>query len=175
MKILRFASIALATLRRVSWRRPTRCPYCPSHDRPHWTRWGFYERYAEGSDRRIRIQRYLCKIVGRTLSLLPDSVLPYHFHTTARILRWLHALTRGGMGIRTLARRESVPRSTLRRLRARFLRVAPVLRLPEHPAALAPADFMAVLARTALDRLADLFVAWKEIEPKHSVVGMFAR
>ena len=51
----------------------------------------------------------------------------------------------------------------------------PNLRLPGHAAALGPAPFLRALREMTLGALALLFAGWKELEPKHSVVGIYAR
>jgi hypothetical protein len=175
MKAVLFASVALATLRAIAWREPSCCPYCPDVSDPHWIRWGFYPRWGETRKKRLQIQRYQCKITGGTFSLLPDSLLPYHYFTTAHILQWLHALIVEGVALSALALRKSVARSTLRHLKASFLDVVGKLRLPERPAALSPPAFLRALADMTTDALADLFAGWKEMDPKHSVVGFFPR
>ena len=39
---------------------------------------GNYRRYANANgDSEVTIQRFLCKFTGRTISILPDSMLPY--------------------------------------------------------------------------------------------------
>jgi hypothetical protein len=57
--------------------RPTHCPQCQAKHplKAH----GFYTRtlFDTGFDGAIRIRRYLCQACRRTVSLLPDFVLPY--------------------------------------------------------------------------------------------------
>jgi len=57
--------------------RPDRCPLCHAKDplRAH----GFYRRTLVDVqyDGSIRVRRYLCLLCKRTVSLLPDFVLPY--------------------------------------------------------------------------------------------------
>jgi transposase-like protein len=57
--------------------RPTQCPQCPAK-RP-LTAHGFYTRTLidAGFDGAIRVRRYLCQACRRTVSLLPEFVLPY--------------------------------------------------------------------------------------------------
>jgi hypothetical protein len=56
-------------------------PQCPFDHEDHagcLDRHGFYERYADTcGDQKVRIQRFYCRLVGRTLSVLPDHMLPY--------------------------------------------------------------------------------------------------
>lgn len=172
-----FASVLLSTLGAVAWPAPCRCPYCPDAPHPHWIKWGFYGRFAQKRKRqtaRVRVQRYRCKIVGRTFSLLADSLLPYQFFTAATILEWLYELLVRRVALAALARAQSVARTTLRNLRDRFLGVVPRLRLPDRPSALSPPEFLKRLAGVGKS-VVDLFRNWKELEPKHSVVGLYAR
>lgn len=175
MKRSLFASIALATLRTWAWRSPSRCPYCPGARDKHWIKWGFYERFAEASDAQIEIQRYRCKVTLRTFSLLPDSVLPYHFYTGTHILQWLHALFVQRQALNALARTEQIARGTLRYLKRCFLGAVGILRLPGRAAALKHPHFMRRLAKMGTRPVANLFRDWKELEPKHSVVGIYPR
>jgi transposase-like protein len=57
--------------------RPSYCPQCQA--RHPLTAHGFYTRTLIGVafDRIIRIRRYLCQSCKRTVSLLPEFVLPY--------------------------------------------------------------------------------------------------
>jgi hypothetical protein len=175
MKPSVFASVALSTLGAVAWREPSRCPYCPDATRAHWIRWGFYPRWAEGKRERVQIQRYRCKITGRTFSLLPDSLLPYRYFKTSRILGWLHAIFVKSVAVAVLARRESVARGTLRHLARSFLRVVPILRTPGRETAAAPGELLKLFAAMTDAALIALFAGWKEIEPKHSVTGIHRR
>jgi hypothetical protein len=169
---------------------PSRCPYCAADVPVHWIRWGSYERYAGDPDdasRRVAVPRYQCKFTERTFSLLPDDLLPYCSVRTPRVLSSLRALFVGkGEGtspvpLSTLARSVSIPRGTLRRLKRRFLRTVPLLRLPPRAGPLSPATFLAVLLGdgTSLEEapgsVLEVFRAWKEREPKHSIVGIYAR
>lgn len=165
---------------------PSRCPYCPADAPSHWTGWGSYERYAgdrRDRSRRVAIPRYRCKVSGRTFSLLPDGLLPYCGERTGFVLSSLHALFVQKVALSTLSRRACVARGTLRLLRARFLRAVGLLRLPvprqtglpRHEGALKAASFLEVLAAQAPRAIADLFRGWKECEPKHSIVGVYAR
>lgn len=170
-----FTSVALSTLRAVAWREPSVCPYCPTTPGGHWIRWGFYSRWGEGKKEPLDIQRYRCRITGRTFSLLPDSLLPYHHATTTHILQGLDALFVKAIPRSTLAREESIPRGTLWRWKSAFLEALPNLRLPGRVAALGPAEFLRGLRAMTLTALALLFAGWKELNPKHSVVGIYAR
>ena len=157
---------------------PSRCPYCPADAEPHWIGWGKYERYAgdpEDATLRVAVPRYRCKIVGRTFSLPPDNLLPYCSLRTALVLELLYALFVRRVGVNTLARASCLARGTLRCLKARFQRVVSVLRLPEYEGALSAAAFLEGLARKAPATVVALFRSWKEREPKHSIVGIYAR
>jgi transposase-like protein len=178
MNPLLFASIALATLRTVSWHEPSVCPFCPGNAAGHWIRWGGYKRYADNRDKKrglIRIQRFFCKIVHRTFSLLPDSLLPYRYFTTSRILRWLYAIVVKRAGASTIARRDRIARSSLRHIVTSFLKTVPSLRLPDRPAALDPPGFLTALADLGNRAVANLFRRWKELEPKQSILGFYPR
>lgn len=67
-------------IRRSSFPVEAPHPPCPfdHEDQPCLHRHGHYERYAqpEGSGK-TRIQRFLCKFTGKTVSVLPDTLLPY--------------------------------------------------------------------------------------------------
>ena len=67
-------------IRRTSFPVDAPQPPCPfdHEDLPCLHRHGYYERYAqpEGS-RKTRIQRFLCKFTGKTVSVLPEALLPY--------------------------------------------------------------------------------------------------
>lgn len=173
-----FASVAFSALRPRSWREPSRCPYCPIDAPKHWIGWGSYSRYAGDPDdpsRRTDIPRSLCKIVGRTFSLLPDCLLPRCGIRTAFVLAWLHALFVKDTALSTLAREIGASRSALRCLKVRFLCAVPKLRLPLCETALAPAVFLELLAGMGPAAVADVFADWKQREPKHSVLGFYQR
>ena len=57
--------------------RPANCPQCESKER--MVSHGFYSRTVEDLDVacEIRVRRYLCRTCQRTVSLLPEFVLPY--------------------------------------------------------------------------------------------------
>jgi len=145
---------------------------------PHWTRSGYYWRYAGDEadlSRKIAIARWQCKINRRTFSLLPDTLLPYCSRQTARVRAWLTVLCVEGVGVSTLARRVGVARGTLRGLLRRFRRVVSWLRLPSQEAALTPAGFLQRLTALQPPAMLGLFRQWKELEPKHSLVGIYRR
>jgi hypothetical protein len=123
----------------------------------------------------VAIPRYQCKIVARTFSLLPDALLPYCSVRTGRVLAWLQALYVEAAPLNRLAHQVEMARGTLRGLRARFQRALPQLRLPDQPAAWPPARFLEALRALDPSAIVALFRAWKECEPKHSVVGLHAR
>lgn len=178
MNFALFRSVALSTLRPCAWREPSRCPYCSGYAPQHWTQWGSYSRYAgdpEDPSKRVNIPRCRCKITLRTFSLLPDSLLPYCGIRTVFVLDWLYALLVRGACLNTLARHVGVARGTLRYLKARFLRVLPKLRLPRQEGALDAAAFLKVLTNMKSVAVADLFRDWKELEPKHSIAGIYLR
>jgi len=157
---------------------PCRCPYCPADAPPHWIGWGHYHRYAgdrADPSRKIAIDRWCCKVQGRTFSLLPDALLPYHSWRTAWILAWLQALWVQGLGLSTLARQAGVARGTLRHVAARFQRTVPQLRLPGQEGARPPAAFLQALVVRGPVAVAELFRQWKEREPKHCLCGFYRR
>lgn len=178
MKRFSFARALLLRLTVSACPPPSRCSYCPVDAAPHWTWHGNYQRYAgdpEDPCRKIAITRYWCKINERTFSLPPDSLLPYCGMRADFIVEYLSALLVEGVGLNTLARQMGVGRSSLRFLRARFLRVLPLLRLAGHEGALKAAAFLRALAATGTAAIVELFRNWKEQEPKHSIVGIYLR
>ena len=157
---------------------PWRCPHCPGDTPRHWIRWGYYERYAgdrEHPSNKVVVPRYRCKIVARTFSLLPHALLPYCSIRTGLVLAWLHVLHVEATPLSLLARQARVSRSALRRLSVGFRRARQALRLPAQPAALTGALFLEALAPLAATTVVPLFQAWKESEPKLSVVGIHRR
>jgi hypothetical protein len=61
-------------------------PACPKDPQQRVYRHGCYERYADcNSERRLRVERFLCPRCGRTLSVLPKSRLPYIALSTAMV------------------------------------------------------------------------------------------
>lgn len=161
---------------------PSRCPYCAADAPRHWIRWGSYERYAgdpDDSSRRIAVPRYQCKFTERTFSLLPDELLPYCSLRTPVVLSSLRVLYLEHRSLNELARSLALPRTTLRHLKARFLRTLPLLRLPPREGALGAEAFLEAVTCEGPGRsapsIAELFRTWKEREPKHSVVGIYAR
>ena len=157
---------------------PTRCPYCPARTPPHWIGWGCYERWAwdpEQPARKVVVPRYLCKLVGRTFSVLPHALLPYRGMRTGVILAWLHGLYVDGIPLSRLAQQIGVARGTLRSLGVAFERALPQLRLPRQRAARPPVTFLEALAQLAPTAVVPLFQQWKEREPKHCVVGIHSR
>lgn len=161
----------------ISARLPTSCPYCPGTLGCHWTMAATYPRYyghGRGSER-IRVQRYKCKIKCRTFSLLPDGLFPYHHPTSADILNWLEHLLIHEHGETATAQFFSVARITIKRVGIKFGKAVKILRLPGHDGVLAPAAFLRRLATLGADSVINLFAKWKQLEPKHSLVGMYPR
>lgn len=72
-------------------RRPTSCPLCGTRDR--LVAHGFYRRTLvdQGFDGNLRVRRYLCRACRRTVSLIPDFVLPYVRFSLNVIERFLKA------------------------------------------------------------------------------------
>lgn len=169
------ASLWRGILRSLETPEPTRCPYCPDRPEPHWISWASYSRWAQGRREKIDVPRHRCRFVKRTFSLLPDGLLPYHYHRTALILQTLRAVLVEEIPVARWARLRRLARSTVRRLRTQFEEVVGRLRLPDQEGALGPKDFLGRLFRFEALRLAEIFRGWKEMEPKHSVVGLYAR
>lgn len=139
-------------------------------------------RYAgdpEDPSRKAEVPRYRCKPTRRTFSLLPDELLPYYSLKTRIVLSSLDALIVRQIALSALSRRTSLPRGTLRRLKARYLRTVPILRLPSREGALGAEEFLRALSgdspEESIPAVLDLFRTWKEREPKHSIVGIYAR
>lgn len=153
---------------------PTCCPYCPNSTCCHWTKHASYERFGVGSER-IDVPRWWCKIVCRSFSLLPDALLPYQQRTTATILACLADGLLAEHGATATARTFSIPLITVRRIRSKFRKAVKILRLPGHAGALDPAAFLRSLFALGLDAIAELLAKWKQLEPKHSLVGMHPR
>lgn len=169
------ASFWRGVLRSLERPEPSRCPYCPDRPEPHWISWGCYSRWAQGRREKIDVARHQCRFVKRTFSLLPDGLLPYHYHRTALILRTFQALFIDGIPLARWARLRRLARTTVRHLRAQFEEVVDRLRLPGQEGFLGPKAFLARLFRFGANRIAEIFRDWKEMEPKHSVVGLYAR
>ena len=106
---------------------------------------------------------------------MPNGLLPYHYHRTAIILQTLQALFIEGIPLARWARLRHLCRTTVRHLREKFEEVVVRLRLPGQEGALGPKPFLSRLFRFEASRIAQIFRDWKEREPKHSVVGLYAR
>ena len=83
--------------------RPSSCPQCDSVQRlaPH----GFYSRTVVDVDLEwvIRVRRYLCRACRRTVSLLPEFVLPYLRFSTRLIGMFLKARLSGKQTLKAAA------------------------------------------------------------------------
>lgn len=169
------ASLWRGALRSLEMPEPSRCPYCPERPEPHWIKWATYPRWAQGRREQIDVPRYRCRFTGRTFSLLPDGLLPYHYPRSAVILRRLRSFFMDGIPLARWARIEGMARTTVRHLREKFEDVVGRLRLPSQEGALAPKAFLERLLGFGADGVAEIFRGWKELEPKHSVVGLYAR
>src|SRR5690606_35752845 len=75
-------------IRRASFPANLSQPQCPfDHEkRPCLQKHGYYERYSQlDGCGKTRIQRFLCKFTGKTLSILPDQFLPYRLVNVALV------------------------------------------------------------------------------------------
>jgi Domain of unknown function (DUF6431) len=84
--------------------RPGHCPQC--HAKQPLTAHGFYTRSLIDTafDGVIRVRRYLCQACRRTVSLLPEFILPYLRSSVMVIARFLAARLLGGQTIEAAAR-----------------------------------------------------------------------
>jgi hypothetical protein len=155
--------------------KPSRCPYCPDRPEPHWISWASYSRWAQGRRQKVDVPRHQCRLVKRTFSLLPDGLLPYHYPRTAVMLRTLHALFIDEIPLARWAELRGLARTTVRHLKEKFEETVGRLRLPDQEGALGAKAFLARLFQFGVNRIAEIFRNWKEMEPKHSVVGIYAR
>jgi hypothetical protein len=121
------------------------------------------------------VGRWRCPFAKRTFSLLPDGLLPYHYARAATILRNLRNLFVGETRATARAELSHGARTTLRRLKERAGTIIARLRLPGQEGVLSPATFLTRLEALGADRIAEIFRAWKELDPKHSIVGFYAR
>jgi hypothetical protein len=169
------ASLWIGVLRSLGMPEPTRCPYCPDRPERHWIHWGFYSRWAQGRRQKLDVPRHQCRFTERTFSVLPEGLHPYHYHRTALILRTLGALFIDGIPLSRWARLRRLCRTTVRHLKEKFEEAVGRLRLPGQEGALGPKAFLARLFRFGAEPVAAIFREWKELEPKHSVVGLYAR
>ena len=105
----------------------------------------------------------------------PDALLPYQRLTTASILRLLDHVIIEGVGTMKASETFLVPRTTLRRLLAKFRETVKILRLPGRAGALNAPEFLPRLFALGVDGIADLFADWKQFESKLSLVGSYPR
>ena len=84
--------------------RPDRCPLCRA--RACFLAHGFYYRTLVdvGFDGSIPVRRYLCRLCRRTVSLLPDFILPYLRHSILIIGLFLVSRVLAGRNLREAAR-----------------------------------------------------------------------
>jgi hypothetical protein len=170
-----FASADWTALATHNPREHSRCPYCPGRFDVHWTKSGFYHRWGQGRKERIRVQCYHCPFVDRWFSLLPDGLLPYRFRTAAWTLKTLEAIIVQEIPVSRWARLKAIARTTVRRVKADFERMVLLLRLPGQEGRLSPVDFLQALARQSVHAVQEIFVGWNELEPKQSILGIYAR
>lgn len=83
--------------------RPGSCPLCQARQelKPH----GFYSRTIVDLDFEsvLRIRRFLCRFCRRTVSLLPDGVLPYLRYSVGIIGRFVKARLKDGQTLKEAA------------------------------------------------------------------------
>jgi transposase-like protein len=127
--------------------RPGICPQCQASCplRAH----GFYRRTVSDVefDGSIRVRRYLCRLCRRTVSLLPEFVLPYVRFSVAVISLFLRARLLKGRSLSEAARTASQPHMPYQRGQfwiRRFQQQAPALctALAGLTAVLPAADFV---------------------------------
>ena len=84
--------------------RPAHCPQCESKQR--LVRHGFYKRTVADVDSEhvIRVRRYLCSACRRTVSLLPEFVLPYLRFAIVVIGMFLRARVVSGQTLKAAAK-----------------------------------------------------------------------
>ena len=89
--------------------RPGHCPQC--HAKQPLTAHGFYTRTLIDAsfDGVIRVRRYLCQACRRTVSLLPEFILPYLRSSVMVIALFLVARLLGGQTIEAAARSAPPP------------------------------------------------------------------
>ena len=136
--------------------RPVHCPQCEVQ-RP-LTGHGFYRRTLVDAafDGVIRVRRYLCRSCKRTVSLLPDFVLPWLRFSISVIALFLAARLLNGLTLVAAARAAAQPGMPYQRGQfwiRRFQKQAPALSLalvplvtPSHPRDPA-ADFVSIALR----------------------------
>ena len=89
--------------------RPDHCPQC--HTKHPLTAHGFYTRTLVDTafDGVIRVRRYLCQACQRTVSLLPEFVLPYLRSSLTVIALFLVARLLGGQTLEAACRTAPPP------------------------------------------------------------------
>jgi len=89
--------------------RPSDCPQC--HAKRPLTAHGFYKRTLIDTafDGVVRVRRYLCLACRRTVSLLPEFILPYLRSSLTVIALFLAARLLGGQTIEAAARSAPSP------------------------------------------------------------------
>ncbi|MBI4877624.1 MAG: hypothetical protein HY822_23580 [Acidobacteria bacterium] len=89
--------------------RPRHCPQCQAQH--PLTGHGFYPRTLTGAafDGVIRVRRYLCQSCQRTVSLLPEFVLPYLRSGVEVIARFLLARLLHGPRLQAAAAKAAMP------------------------------------------------------------------
>jgi transposase-like protein len=120
--------------------RPGSCPQC--QDKHPLTAHGFYTRTLIDTafDGVIRVRRYLCKACQRTVSLLPEFLLPYLRSSLIVIALFLVARLLGGQTLEAAARAVSPPmpyqrgQFWIRRFRAQAEALCAALAALTHPA-----------------------------------------
>ncbi len=120
--------------------RPRSCPLCNSSE--PLTAHGFYSRTLVDRtfDGMIRVRRYLCRLCRRTVSLLPEFVLPYLRFGIAVVARFLKVRLHDGLTIARSAQAAGLARMPyqrgqhwIRRFRTHAATLAAALVALAHP------------------------------------------
>lgn len=101
--------------------------------------------------------------------------MPYRYRTAAQTLRLLEAMIVRNEPVDRLARLTKIAQTSLRRMKTAFVRASGLLRLPDFPGRLTPGSFLERLAAQGAEAVRELFAGWKQLEPKHSILGLYAR
>ncbi|CEG13604.1 hypothetical protein MSIBF_A4280001 [groundwater metagenome] len=94
-----------------------KCPHCGAY---HCIKWDSYSRdvvHINNEEKKINVQRYKCKICGRTFSKLPEDVFPRKKYSRSAIIQMIEWKYLYGGGLRkvgkTSDRKTIYPSSTI--------------------------------------------------------------